>query len=106
MHLKIKIRSPRPTRFERSEEGIALADGYVLWQRVCTALGKSDLNTIKREHGKDLPTKQYTTKRVYYNIDAVVKFFGIAGLEEELRTRHKKEHKPWSVSQSKISGRG
>lgn len=104
MHLKIKIRSPRPTRFERSEEGIALADGYVLWQRICAALGKRDLNTIKREHGKDFPTKQYKTKRTYYSIDAVVKFFGIAGLEEELRTRHKREQKPWSVLQSKIPG--
>lgn len=100
-HLRIRF-SRKKSSIPRSTEGKALADGYVLWQRIRQALGK-DLITIKLKHGKDFTTKQYA-KRVYYNIDEVCAFFKIPGLEEELRTPQKRVRKPWSVSQSKTYG--
>ena len=103
MIIRIKVKKPKQTRFERSEEGQALAEGYTLWHRIAQVLGKSDLNTVKRQHGKDFQTKQYATTRVYYLIDDITKFFNIPGLGEELRVPQRKK-RIWT-SHLKIPGR-
>lgn len=102
--LRITVKPPKASRFERSEEGQALVEGYVLWQRIVQAFGKRDLNTLKRKHGNDFRTKQYTSKRVYYSIDDVVAFLKIPGLEDALRVRRKGAKRVWSILQSRTSG--